>query len=230
MKEHAITQAPVRTSALRGLGGPANEYAAECFIDELAEAAGQDPLAYRLSMLKDQRRRQVLETAARMGGWNRRGPAGASVGLGLAFSHHRNRAGVIAMIAEVEVDTEVAVRRMWCAADCGLIINPDGARNQIEGGMVMAASWTLKEQVRLGGAGIASVTWDEYPILKFDEVPAIEIELIDAPDQRAFGIGELSCGPAMAAIGNAVAHALGARVRDLPYTRERIAAALLKAE
>jgi CO/xanthine dehydrogenase Mo-binding subunit len=228
VKEHAITQTPVRTSALRGLGGPANEYAGECFIDELAEAAGQDPLAYRLSMLKDPRRRRVLETVARMGGWSRRGPAGTGIGLGLAFSQHRNRAALVAVIAEVEVETEAAVRRMWCAADCGLIINPDGARNQIEGGMVMAASWALKEQVRLGGTGIASVTWDEYPILRFDEVPAIEIELIAAQDERAFGIGELSCGPAMGAIGNAVAHALGARVRDLPFTRERIAAALLK--
>lgn len=227
--EHAIVQTPVRTSALRGLGGPANEYASECFIDELAEAAGQEPLAYRLAMSKDPRRIRVLETVARMSAWSRRGAPGTGKGLGLAFTHHRNRAGFCGVVAEVEVDEEVRVTRMWCAADCGLIINPDGARNQIEGGMIMAASWALKEQVKLGGTGIASVTWDDYPILRFDEAPEIEIELIDAPEQRPHGIGELSCGPALGAIGNAVAHALGARIRDLPYTRERIAQALLRA-
>jgi nicotinate dehydrogenase subunit B len=111
--------------------------------------------------------------------------------------------------------------------DCGLIINPDGARNQIEGGMLMAASWALKEQVRLGGTGISTASWDEYPILRFDEIPPVEIELINQPNERAMGMGEQSSGPALAAIGNAVAHALGARIRDLPFTREKIAQALL---
>jgi len=107
------------------------------------------------------------------------------------------------------------------------VINPDGARNQLEGGMLMAASWALKEQVRLEGAGVASTTWGDYPILRFDEMPLVEIELVMAQTERSVGTGEVSLGPALAAIGNAVAHALGARIRDLPFTRDRIARALL---
>jgi CO/xanthine dehydrogenase Mo-binding subunit len=108
------------------------------------------------------------------------------------------------------------------------VINPDGARNQLEGGMVMAASWALKEQVRLAGRGVVTTTWDDYPILRFDEVPPVDVEIImDQQGERSVGVGEVSSGPALAAIGNAVAHALGARLRDLPFTRERIARALL---
>ena len=134
--------------------------------------------------------------------------------------------GYVACAAEVEVETEVRVLKMWCAADCGLIVNPDGARNQLEGGMIMAVSWALKEQVRIEGPGVASTTWDDYPILRFDEVPAVEIELMPAKDDP-MGLGEVSSGPALGAVGNAVAHALGAQVRDMPFTRERIDAALL---
>jgi CO/xanthine dehydrogenase Mo-binding subunit len=107
------------------------------------------------------------------------------------------------------------------------VINPDGAKNQIEGGMIMAASWTLKEQVKLGGNGIASTVWDDYPILRFNEVPPVDVELIAQSGSAPLGTGEISLGPTMAAIGNAVAHALGMRIRDLPYTRERIARQLL---
>jgi CO/xanthine dehydrogenase Mo-binding subunit len=129
--------------------------------------------------------------------------------------------------ASLTVDTEARLEHMWCAADCGQIINPDGARNQLEGGMIMGASWALKEQVRLGGAGITSLTWDDYPILRFDEIPPVEIDLVMAQTERSVGAGEVSVGPAMAAIGNALAHALGERIRDLPFTRDRIARALL---
>ncbi len=225
--EHFIQRPPVRTSSLRGLGGPPNEYAGECFVDELAEAAGTDPLAYRLSMLSNARSRHVLMRVAELAQWSGRGPPGTGKGLGLAFCIHRNRGAFVACAAEVNVDVEVRVNKIWCVADAGLIINPDGARNQIEGGIVMAASWVLKEQAHPGGA--PSKSWDEYPILRFDEVPEVEIELVHAPDQPAMGIGEISSGPAMGAIGNAVAHALGARIRDLPFTRERLAQALLSA-
>ena len=224
--EHAVTS-PMRTSSLRGLGGPVNTYAAEGFIDELAEIAGQDPLAFRLGMISDPRARHVVERAAAMAGWSGRGPGGAGEGLGLAFSRYRERGAYVAVCVALTVDTEVRLDRIWCAADCGQVINPDGAKNQLEGGIIMAASWTLKEQVRLSGTGVRSTTWDDYPILRFDEVPPVEIELVMAQDQRSTGAGEVSLGPAMAAIGNAVAHALGARIRDLPYSRERIARALL---
>ena len=120
------------------------------------------------------------------------------------------------------------LRRVWCAADAGLVINPDGARNQLEGGIVQAASMVLKEQVRMEGDGVTSLDWEGYPILRFSEVPEIDTEIIHAPDLPTLGMGECTFGPTAAAIGNAVAHALGTRIRDMPFTRERIEAALLR--
>jgi CO/xanthine dehydrogenase Mo-binding subunit len=226
--EHAVAASPVRTSSLRGLGGPVNTYASECFIDELAEIAGEDPLAWRLAMMSDARARHVVERVAAMAGWSGRGPAGSGRGLGMAYARYRDRGAYIAVAAALSVETEVRLDHLWCAADCGQVINPDGARNQLEGGMIMAASWALKEQVRLAGTGVASTTWDDYRILRFDEIPLVEIDLVMAQTERSAGAGEVSLGPAMAAIGNALAHALGARIRDLPFTRDRIAAALLR--
>lgn len=126
------------------------------------------------------------------------------------------------------MDKDVRVTRVWCATDAGLVVNPDGAINQIEGGIVQAISLTLMEQVRVGPEGVESRDWDSYPILKFSAVPEIFTELIDLPNERALGMGECSFGPTAAAVGNAVAHALGTRIRDMPLSRERIAAALLK--
>jgi CO/xanthine dehydrogenase Mo-binding subunit len=225
--DHVIAAPPVRTSSLRGVGGPPNIFANEGFVDELAEIAGQDPLAYRLAMLSDPRGRAVLERVGEMCAWSRRWEAGTGRGLGVSYDRHRSRGAYCAVAAEVEVDAEVKLVKLWCAVDGGLIVNPDGAVNQLEGGMVMAASWALKEQVKLGGPGIASTTWDDYPILRFSEVPPIAVELLNVRQEPAYGLGEISQGGTMAAIANAVAHALGARIRELPLTRERIAAALL---
>ena len=146
----------------------------------------------------------------------------------MGWARYKNKAAYAAVAVEVEVDQEVRVRRAWCAADAGLVINPDGARNQLEGGIVQAISMTLKEQVRLDG-GRASRRWTgtRYPILRFSEVPEISTEIVHAPDLPTLGMGECTFGPTAAAIGNAVAHALGTRIRDMPLTRERIAAALL---
>ncbi|HUZ12207.1 MAG TPA: molybdopterin cofactor-binding domain-containing protein [Caulobacteraceae bacterium] len=224
--EHLV-QAPVRTSSLRGLGGPVNTYAGECFMDELAELAGEDPVAFRLAHVGDPRGRHVIERTARMAGWSGRGAPGTGRGLGFAYCRYRDRGAYVAAAVALNVETEVRLEHMWCVADCGQVINPDGARNQLEGGMLMAASWALKEQVRLARAGVASTAWDDYPILRFDEIPPVDVELVMAQDQRSVGTGEVSLGPAMAAIGNALAHALGARLRDLPFTRERIAGMLL---
>jgi len=224
--ENVVTP-PVRTSSLRGLGGPVNTYACECFIDELAQIAGADPLAYRLAMTSDPRASMVLNRVGELCGWHRRGPSGSGEGLGLAYVRHRDRGAYIAVAVALAVDREVRLQQMWCVTDCGLVINPDGARNQIEGGMIMAASWALKEQVKLGGTGIATTHWDDYPILRFNEVPPVEVELIAQPTKAPLGTGEISLGPTLGAIGNAVAHALGLRIRELPYTRERIARELL---
>ena len=139
-------------------------------------------------------------------------------------------AAYAAVVAEVEVDENVRLLRVWCAADAGLVINPDGAINQLEGGIIQAASWALKEGVRLDSSGISSRDWESYPVLRFSEVPEVTVELVDpAADRPPLGVGEASGGPTVAAIGNAVAHALGARLRDLPLTRDRVMAALLKA-
>ena len=225
---HLVLRAPVRTSALRGLGALPNVFAIECFMDELAERAGIDPVEYRLSVLSDPRARRVIENIAERCGWSARGPAGSGRGLGLGWAQYKNHAAYAAVAVEVEVEQEVRLRRVWCAADAGLVINPDGARNQLEGGIVQAASMVLKEQVRMEGDGVTSLDWEGYPILRFSEVPEIDTEIIHAPDLPTLGMGECTFGPTAAAIGNAVAHALGTRIRDMPFTRERIEAALLR--
>jgi nicotinate dehydrogenase subunit B len=226
---HLVLRPPVRTSALRGLGALPNVYAIETMLDTLAARAGEDPLAYRLSILSEPRGRRLLEIVAERANWNARGPAGSGKGLGLAVARYKNRAAYAAVVAEVTVAESVRVDRIWCAADAGLVINPDGARNQLEGGIIQAISWTLKEQVRLDETGISSLDWDSYPILRFSEVPEIHAELVDGAGHPSVGVGECSVGPTAAAIGNAVAHALGVRLYDMPLTRERIMAALLKA-
>jgi len=206
-----------------------NVYAIESSMDELAERAGQDPVAYRLSVLADPRARKVVEHVAQMAGWRAGLPAGTGKGRGIGFAQYKNMAAYAAVIAEVEVVHAVQMLRIWCAADAGLVINPDGAINQLEGGIVQGVSWALKEGVRLDESGISSRDWEGYPVLRFSEVPEIAVELVDpAVDRPPLGVGEASGGPTVAAIGNAVAHALGARIRDLPMTRERVMAALLR--
>src|SRR5262249_13612678 len=170
----------------------------------------------------------VVEHVARLADWKAGLPAGAGRGRGIGFARYKNLAAYAAVIADVEVDEAVRVRHVWCAADAGLVINPDGAINQLEGGIIQAASWALKEGVRLDGSGISSRDWEGYPVLRFTEVPEVVVDLVNpAADLPPLGVGEASGGPTVAAIGNAVAHALGARIRDLPLTRDRIVAALL---
>jgi nicotinate dehydrogenase subunit B len=225
---HLIAETPVRTSSLRGLGATLNVFAIESSMDELAERAGQDPVAYRLSVLADARARAVVEHVARISGWRAGLPAGTGRGRGVAFARYKNMAAYAAVVAEVEVEESVRLVRVWCAADAGLVINPDGAINQLEGGIIHGASWALKEGVRLDTYGISSRDWESYPVLRFSEVPEVTVELVDPmADRPCLGVGEASGGPTVAAIGNAVAHALGARLRDLPLTRERVMAALL---
>ncbi len=172
----------------------------------------------------------MVERAAHIGGWEAGLPSGTGRGRGIAFARYKNIAAYAAVVAEVEVDESVRLTQVWCAADAGLVINPDGAINQLEGGIIQAASWALKEGVRLDGSGISSRDWEGYPVLRFSEVPEITVELLGASaDLPPLGVGEAAGGPTVAAIGNAVAHALGVRLRDLPLTRERVMAALLKA-
>lgn len=226
---HLVLRPPVRTSALRGLGALPNVFAIESLIDDLAARVGEDPVAYRLSILSEPRARRLVERVAERAGWQDRGPAGTGKGLGIGFARYKNRAAYAAVVAAVTVQETVKVDRIWCVADAGLVVNPDGACNQLEGGIVQAVSWTLKEQVRLDEQGIASRDWDSYPILRFSEIPEMQVEFVDGAGNPALGVGECSVGPTAAAIGNAVAHALGVRLHDMPLTRDRIMAALLKA-
>ena len=226
---HLIPETPMRTSSLRGLGATLNVFAIESSMDELAERAGEDPVAYRMSVLTDARARAVVEHTARISGWQTGLPPATGRGRGIAFARYKNVAAYAAVVAEVEVDEVIRLTRVWCVADAGLVINPDGAVNQLEGGVIQAASWALKEGVRLDSGGISSRDWEGYPVLRFTEVPEVTVELLGpSADLPPLGVGEASGGPTVAAIGNAVAHALGTRLRDLPLTRERVMAALLK--
>jgi CO/xanthine dehydrogenase Mo-binding subunit len=221
---HYVREMPVRTSALRSLGAYANVFAIESFMNELAQAAGTDPIAFRLRHLSDLRARAVLEAVAGRANWNGWVPREGR-GHGVGFAKYKNLGAYCAAIADVEVGHEVRVHHLNLAVDVGQVINPDGVRNQIEGGAIQSTSWTLKEQVKLGERGITSLGWEDYPILKFSEVPSVEIELLDRPDLPSVGAGEAAQGPTAAAIANAVENALGVRVRDLPLTPERIIAA-----
>ncbi len=223
---HLVRQSPLRTSALRSLGAHANVFAIESFMDELAQAAGADPLEFRLRHLKDERARAVLDAVARKAGWGAGKIAGGGRGRGIGFARYKNLGCYVAVIVEVDVEAEVRVTRVWAAADVGLAINPDGVLNQIEGGIIQAVSMTILEQVTFDCEQITSRNWDGYPILKFSQAPQVEVELIDRPDLPPLGAGEGAAGPTAAAIANAVNAALGARVRDMPLTRERVIAAL----
>jgi nicotinate dehydrogenase subunit B len=226
---HFIREMPLRVSALRTLGAYANVFAIESFFDELALAAGADPVAFRLAHLKDPRARAVIEAVARKANWKPGEKGGGGKGRGIGFAKYKTLATYVAVIADVEVDGatgKVSVPRAWAAADAGLIINPDGLANQIEGGVIQSTSWTLHEEVKFDRAGITSRDWLTYPILTMPEVPRVEVELINRPDERPLGAGEASQGPAAAAIANAFAAATGKRMRELPLTAERVKAVL----
>jgi nicotinate dehydrogenase subunit B len=217
---HRILNMPLRTSALRALGALANVFAAESFMDELATAAGRDPVEFRLASCTDLRGREVIERAVARSGW-RGADKPEGIGRGMGFARYKNTGAWCAVVAEVEAGQEIRVRRLTIAVDVGLVINPDGVRNQIEGGAIQATSWTLKEAVRFDRQRVTSDSWEAYPVLRFAEVPAVDIALIDSAE-ASLGAGEASLGPTAAAIGNAVADALGLRVRELPITTERI--------
>jgi nicotinate dehydrogenase subunit B len=226
---HFVQDMPIRVSALRTLGAYANVFASESFMDELALAAGADPVAFRLAHMKDPRARAVIEKAAEMAGWKAGEKGDFSRGRGIGFSKYKNLACYCAVVADVEVDRasgKMRVTRAWSAADAGLIINPDGLVQQIEGGIIQSASWTLHEEVKFDRAGIRSRDWSSYPILTMPEAPKVEVALINRPGERSLGAGEGSQGPAVAAIANAFAHATGKRVRDLPFHPDRVKAAL----
>ena len=230
-----VPQPPLRSSALRSLGAFGNVFAAESFVDEVAHASGRDGLDWRLQHLAhDPRASAVLRLAVDRSGWaNRRikpdaaevGAAGVSVGHGIACARYKGTGAWCAVVAEVEAGATLQVRRLTIAVDVGGVINPDGVAAQIEGGAIQATSWTLKEAVQFEGQQVGSDSWARYPILRFSEVPSIDVHIV-ASSEASLGAGEASIGPTGAAIANALFDALGVRVRDLPLTPENIVAAM----
>jgi CO/xanthine dehydrogenase Mo-binding subunit len=227
--DHFIPDMPLRVSALRTLGGFGNVFALESMMDEAAAAAGADPLAFRLKHLNDPRARAVLTAVAQKAAWAPGAKSDGTHGRGLAFCRYETTKSWVALVADISVDRnsgDVRVLRVACAVDAGQIINPDGLKNQIEGGIIQGTSWTLKEQVKFDRQQITSRDWAGYPILTFEEVPEVDVVLIDHPELPPLGAGEASQGPISAAIANAIFHATGARLRDLPFTAARVKSAL----
>lgn len=228
--KHFVAPMPLRTSSMRGLGAYANVFAIESFMDELSLAANVDPLDFRLAHLEDERARAVLTAAAERADWSQRGDVFGR-GRGIGFARYKNLACYAAVIVELTVDdetAEVTIDRAVIAADAGQIVDPAGLANQLEGGVIQSASWTLKERVRFDRTRVLSVDWETYPILTFREVPAIETVLLDRPGAPYLGAGEATQGPTAGAIANAVADAIGVRVRDLPFTPDTIRAAVAR--
>ncbi len=231
---HYLQESPLRASSFRSLGGGENTFANESFMDEIAAAAGADPVEFRLRYLKGERERAVLQAAAEKAGWqshpsHQRDGGGRAEGRGVAFVRYENDQAIAATVAEVEVERAtgvVRVQRITVAHDCGLIINPDGVSNQIEGNVIQSLSRTLKEEVQFDQERITSVNWESYKILTFSEVPDIQIMLINRPDEEAVGAGEPSTTTTAAAVANAIFDATGMRLRQIPFTPERVKAAL----
>jgi CO/xanthine dehydrogenase Mo-binding subunit len=219
---------PVRVSALRALGAYMNIFSIESFIDELAQAAGADPVDFRLRHLDDPRARDVVSLAAARFGWSSYARAPGR-GRGFAFARYKNLAAYVALALEIELDREtgsVRVVRAVAAVDSGQAVNPDGIRNQIEGGIIQSSSWTLHEAVEFDTTAIKSADWSRYPILRFPEIPdSVDVHVIDRPGLPFLGTGEAAQGPTAGAIGNAIAYATGARIRELPFDRKRVRAA-----
>ena len=234
---HWLKSTPLRPSNIRAPGKVATTYAVESFADELAAAAKVDPLEFRLRGLNEARGIAVLKRVAAMVGWKPRPSpdpnamrGNLAVGRGIAYIHYKHAENFVAMAMEVAVDRasgEVRVRRVACAHDCGLVINPDAVKNQVEGAIVQTLSRALHEEVTFDGRHVTSVDWSSYPILTMPEVPVVDVELIDRPNLPPMGAGEAAATPVPAALANAIFDATGARMRTVPIRSERVKAALL---
>ena len=230
---HRLADKAFRTSHLRTPGRMQNTFANEAFFDEMAAAAGVDPLAWRVTYLKEPRAKAVLEDVAKLSKWQSRpSPAAKSSadiarGRGVAFVKYDNDRTFVALVAEVEVNKKsghIRVTDIWCSHDCGQVINPDGAINQIEGGIVQTISRTLIEELQFDRRHVTSLDWASYPILRFPEVPRIHVNLINRPDMPSWGAGEMAPTVVPAAISNAVFDAMGARLRSVPFLPAKVRA------
>ena len=233
---HWLKDAPLRPAPIRSPGKPANCFAVESFVDELAAAIGADPVEFRLRGLRDPRAIEVIKRTADLMKWQARphqvagANSGVARGRGISFVHYKHSETYVGMGMEVAVDRasgEIAVERVACAHDCGQIINPDGVRAQVEGSILQTISRVLMEEVMFDRTHVVSVDWASYPILRFSGVPRIDIELIDRPTEKPVGAGEAACTAVGAALANAVHDATGTRLRTVPFMPERVKAALI---
>lgn len=225
---------PLRTSNLRAPGDLARSFASESFMDEIASGLAVDPVQFRLRYLSsDKRPMEALLAAAKKADWQERpSPARTSngskaMGRGVAVANRSNT--MTAAVAEVEVDKstgKVSVKRVVLAHDCGLIVNPDGLTNQIEGNVIQGVSRALMEEVQFDASGVKNLDWASYPIITFQDAPEVEVVLINRPEMEPLGGGEPSIVPVPAAIANAVFDAIGVRLREIPFTPERVLSAL----
>jgi len=209
---------------LRGLGAYGNVFAIESFMDELAEKSGSDPFEFRARHLDDWRAREILDGLQEAVRWGERPKPATGTGWGLAFARFKNRSSYLGIVMQLQVDARtkrIKLIRATAVCDAGRVVNPDGLRAQIEGGIIQSASWTLKEQVAFSKRTRESRDWNSYPIMRFDEVPDVDVILIDRVDEESLGVGETAQGPTAAAIANAVFHATGTRLRQLPFTPDR---------
>ena len=227
---HRVLTMPIRSSALRSLGAHCNVFASESMMDEIAHALDADPLALRLRLLTDPRARTVLQAAADMAHWSQRhDDKSEGQGFGLACTRYKNTGAYCAVVAKVDAGKDLRVTKLWIAVDVGRVISANGVVNQIEGGAIQTVSWVLKEAVQFDSTRIQSTAWESYPILRFSEVPEVEVQIIHRPDQPSLGAGEATHGPVAAAIASALFDALGVRVRDMPLTTEAITKAAMAA-
>jgi CO/xanthine dehydrogenase Mo-binding subunit len=226
---HFVPSMPLRVSALRSLGAYMNIFSIESFVDELAKAASADPIEFRLRHMEDPRAREVIRMAAERFGWSIYSSQKGR-GRGFAFARYKNLGAYAAVVFEVEIEHEsgrVRVVRATAVVDSGQAVNPDGIRNQIEGGILQSLSWSLYEEVTFDATRITSRDWSRYPILRFPAVPdRIEVHVIDQPGQPFLGTGEAAQGPTAACLANAIADATGVRIRELPLTAARVKAAI----
>ena len=227
INNHLVQEMPVRVSAFRTLGAFANVFAIESMMDKLAKEANADPVEFRLRHLQNQRGKDVIQKVAEMSNWKpnpkRVKKNGKLYGRGMAFSQYKNLQVYCAVVCDIEVDGngKIRVTDVWAAAEAGLIINPDGFKNQIEGGLIQTISWTIYEEVKFNQTGIQTASWADYPILRFEDVPNIQVELINRPNEKSIGVGEGNA-PIVGAISNALAMATNGRVYDLPLSPARV--------
>ncbi|MBR0714214.1 molybdopterin cofactor-binding domain-containing protein [Bradyrhizobium liaoningense] len=230
---HWLKETPLRPAPLRSPGKPANCFAVESFIDELAAAARLDPVAFRLRGLKNPRGVELIKRVAAMMKWEPRASPGPNIvaavarGRGMSYIHYKHSETFVAMGMEVAVEQasgRIQVERVVCAHDCGQMINPDGVRSQVEGSILQTISRVLMEEVKFDRSRVTSVDWTGYPILRFSDVPRIEIDLVDRPTEPPLGAGEAACAAVGAALANAVFDATGLRLRTVPFTPERVKA------